>query len=417
MKKTKIFADANLNVGAIDRHIFGSFIEHLGRAVYEGIYEPGHPAADENGFRKDVIGLIKELNVPIVRYPGGNFLSGYDWRDGIGPKEKRPVRLDLAWFSTETNEFGTDEFMKWCRIAGIEPMMAVNMGTGTILDAARLVEYCNHPGGTTVSEMRRANGADQPYNVEYWCIGNEMDGPWQIGHLTAEEYGRKALEAAKVMRWANGEMDGAAGPNGKLKLIVSGSSNHEMPTFPEWDRTVLEHTYKQIDLLSMHRYYMYSASRKRPLEDFLGSADDMSEYIGTLQATIEYVRAKERSQKRVGISFDGQRAPPRTALETRAAPVGGRLYLPGCARVCGADEHAAQPLRRGQNGLPCAARQRHCAHHDGEGRQNVPSDLLLSLPRHCEQRERQDGARDLRFGYVREHVRAGTVYQRSRHAR
>ena len=304
MKKTKIFADANLNVGAIDRHIFGSFIEHLGRAVYEGIYEPGHPAADENGFRKDVIGLIKELNVPIVRYPGGNFLSGYDWRDGIGPKEKRPVRLDLAWFSTETNEFGTDEFMKWCRMAGIEPMMAVNMGTGTILDAARLVEYCNHPGGTTVSEMRRANGADQPYNVEYWCIGNEMDGPWQIGHLTAEEYGRKALEAAKVMRWANGEMDGAAGPNGRLKLIVSGSSNHEMPTFPEWDRTVLEHTYKQIDLLSMHRYYMYSASRKRPLEDFLGSADDMSEYIGTLQATIEYVRAKERSQKRVGISFD-----------------------------------------------------------------------------------------------------------------
>lgn len=304
MKKTKIFADANLVIGTIDRHIFGSFVEHLGRAVYEGIYEPGHPSADENGFRRDVMRLIKELNVPIVRYPGGNFLSGYDWRDGIGPREKRPVRLDLAWFSTETNEFGTDEFMKWCKTAGIEPMMAVNMGTGTILDAAHLVEYCNHPGGTTISDMRRANGAEQPYGVRYWCIGNEMDGPWQTGHLTADEYGSKALEAAKLMRWTNGEMDGMAGSNGKLRLIVSGSSNHDMPTFPEWDRKVLEHTYEQIDFLSMHRYYMYSASGKRPLEDFLGSADDMHEFIGTLRATIEYVRARERSAKRVGISFD-----------------------------------------------------------------------------------------------------------------
>lgn len=304
MKKTTIFADANLTIGEIDRHIFGSFIEHLGRAVYEGIYEPGHPAADGDGFRTDVISLIRELGVPIVRYPGGNFLSGYNWRDGIGPREKRPVRLDLAWFSTESNQFGTDEFLKWCRTAGVEPMMAVNMGTGTISDAAQLVEYCNHAGGTTISEMRRANGADAPYNVQYWCIGNEMDGPWQIGHLSADEYGKKALEAAKVMRWTNGEMDAQHMPKKPLRLIVSGSSNHEMPTFPEWDRTVLEHTYSQIDLLSMHRYYMYSASRKRPLEDFLGSADDMAEYIGTLRATIEYVRAKERSRKRVGISFD-----------------------------------------------------------------------------------------------------------------
>ena len=166
--KTKIFADANLRVGEIDRNLFGSFIEHLGRAVYEGIYEPGHPTADENGFREDVIGLICELNVPIVRYPGGNFLSGYDWRDGIGPREKRPTRLDLAWLTTETNEFGTDEFMKWCKKTGITPMMAVNMGTGTILDAAHLVEYCNHAGGTTISDLRRENGAEEPYNVKYW---------------------------------------------------------------------------------------------------------------------------------------------------------------------------------------------------------------------------------------------------------
>ena len=300
--KTKIFADANLRVGAIDRNIFGSFIEHLGRAVYEGIYEPHHPTADENGFRGDVLELIKELNVPIVRYPGGNFLSGYDWRDGIGPRESRPTRLDLAWFTTETNEFGTDEFMKWCKKAGITPMMAVNMGTGTILDAAHLVEYCNHAGGTTISDMRRANGAEQPYNVKYWCIGNEMDGPWQTGHLSADEYGKKALEAAKVMRWTNGEYEKNAPHD--LKLIVSGSSNHEMKSFPEWDRVVLEHTYEAVDYLSMHRYYQYDEDRKRPLEDFLGSADDMNEYIGTLKATIEYVRAKVRSTRHLKISFD-----------------------------------------------------------------------------------------------------------------
>ena len=300
--KTKIFADANLRVGEIDRNLFGSFIEHLGRAVYEGIYEPGHPTADENGFRGDVLELIKELNVPIVRYPGGNFLSGYDWRDGIGPRDKRPTRLDLAWFSTETNEFGTDEFMKWCKKAGITPMMAVNMGTGTILDAAHLVEYCNHAGGTTISDLRRANGAEEPYNVKYWCIGNEMDGPWQTGHLSADEYGKKALEAAKVMRWTNGEYEKNAPHD--LKLIVSGSSNHEMKSFPEWDRVVLEHTYEAVDYLSMHRYYQYDEDRKRPLEDFLGSADDMNEYIGTLKATIEYVRAKVRSTRHLKISFD-----------------------------------------------------------------------------------------------------------------
>ncbi len=307
MKKVKIFADKNLAIGKIQPTLYGSFIEHLGRAVYEGIYEPGHPTADEDGFRGDVIGLIKELNVPIVRYPGGNFLSGYDWRDGVGPRDKRPTRLDLAWFSTETNEFGTDEFMKWCKKTGITPMMAVNMGTGTVKDAAQLVEYCNHAGGTAISDARRANGAEEPYNVRYWCIGNEMDGPWQIGHLSADDYGKKALEAAKVMRWTNGEFkeeNGRTWGMQPLKLIVSGSSNHEMKTFPEWDRVVLEHTYPQVDYLSMHRYYMYDREDRDPLEDFLGSADDMNEYIGTLRATIEYVRAKVRSAKRVHISFD-----------------------------------------------------------------------------------------------------------------
>ena len=322
MKTTKIFADRNLTVGQVQPTLYGSFLEHLGRAVYEGIYEPGHPTADENGFRGDVLELIQELNVPIVRYPGGNFVSGYDWRDGIGPKDKRPVRLDLAWHTTEPNEFGTDEFLKWCKKAGVVPMMAVNLGTGTVKDAAQLVEYCNHAGGTALSDLRRANGAEEPYRVAYWCLGNEMDGHWQIGHLTADEYGRKAFEAAKVMRWTNGETDREA-PNGRLKLIVSGSSNHEMPTFPEWDRIVLEHTYEQVDYLSMHRYYEYAPQSRRPLEDFFGAADDMHEYIGTLKATIEYVRAKLRSKKRVKLSFDEwniwtQSAPRREPLWKKA---------------------------------------------------------------------------------------------------
>ena len=306
MKKTNLTADARYTIGAISPNLFGSFIEHLGRAVYEGIYEPGHPTADEAGFRGDVIELIKELGVPMVRYPGGNFVSGYNWRDGVGPKENRPTRLELAWFSTETNEFGTDEFMKWCKKAEIAPMMAVNMGTGTVQRAAEPVEYCNHAGGTTISEMRRANGADEPYNVRYWCLGNEMDGLWQIGHLNAEDYGKKAFEAAKLMRWTNGEMGAENGVRAAdpLRLVVCGSCNREMETFPEWDRIVLEHTYDMVDYLSMHRYYMYDKTSPRPLEDFLASADDMHGFIKTMRATIEYVRAKLRSPKQVGLSFD-----------------------------------------------------------------------------------------------------------------
>ncbi len=324
MKKTSVFADKNFRVGEISPRLYGSFIEHLGRAVYGGIYDPDDPSADENGFRKDVVSLVRELHVPIVRYPGGNFVSGYEWTDGVGPKEKRPARLDLAWHTTETNEFGTDEFVKWCRLAGVEPMLAVNMGTGTVKEAARLVEYCNHAGGTALSDYRRANGAEKPYGVTYWCIGNEMDGPWQIGHLSADDYGKKALEAAKVMRWTNGETDDALSNLHKLKLVVSGSSNHEMDTFPEWDRVVLEHTYGKADYLSMHRYYEYSTSDKRPLEDFFGAADNMAEYIETLEATIEYVRAKYRTRKQVYLSFDEwnvwKQSAPRTEPLWKRAP-------------------------------------------------------------------------------------------------
>ncbi len=301
MAKAKIFADKNMTVGQIDPNLYASFLEHLGRAVYEGIYEPGHPAADKDGFRRDVIELIRELNVPLVRYPGGNFVSGYDWKDGIGKKSERRARLDLAWTSVETNEFGTDEFMKWCRLTGIQPMMAVNMGTGTPKDALELFEYCNHPSGTYFSDLRRKNASETPYGVKYWCIGNEMDGDWQICGLDAQSYGKKAMQTARMLRWADAKK---ADEKGAVKLVVCGSCHADMPTYPEWDRIVLENTYDEVDYLSMHRYYEYRPAESNALENFLYSADDMSDFIETVKATIRYVRTKKRSKRNVYISFD-----------------------------------------------------------------------------------------------------------------
>ena len=221
MQTAKITIDPNFRIGEVDPRLYGSFIEHLGRAVYGGIYEPEHPTADDMGFRQDVLDLVRELGVPIIRYPGGNFVSGYDWEDGVGPVEERPRRLDLAWKTVETNRVGTNEFAAWAKRAGAEPMIAVNLGTrGT--DAARnLVEYCNHPGGSYWSDLRRSHGAEEPHAVGVWCLGNEMDGPWQIGHKTAAEYGRLAVETAKAMKWVD--------PS--IELVACGSSKAAMPTF------------------------------------------------------------------------------------------------------------------------------------------------------------------------------------------
>lgn len=290
MAKVKIFSDKSLVVGSVSPALFSSFVEHMGRCVYTGIYEPGHPKADADGFREDVLELVKGLNVPMVRYPGGNFLSGYDWRDGIGKKDKRPVRLDLAWLTTETNQFGTDEFMDWCRKANIEPMMAVNLGTGTPLDAAQLIEYCNHPGGSYYSDLRRANGHNDPYNVKTWCLGNEMDGPWQTCGMSAEDYGKKALSTARMMRQVD--------PS--IKLVACGSSSSAMPTYPEWDRIVLDALYEEVDYISMHNYYWYQDD----INDFFASYHDMDRFIKTIKATADYVRAKHRSKKQMAISFD-----------------------------------------------------------------------------------------------------------------
>ena len=235
MAQARITIRPDAVVGSVDRRLFGSFVEHLGRCVYTGIYEPGHPTADADGFRGDVLDLARELGVTTIRYPGGNFVSSYRWEDGVGPRAERPVRLDLAWHSTETNEFGTDEFMRWCAAAGVEPMMAVNIGTRGTAEALDLLEYCNHPGGTALSEARRANGADAPYGVRMWCLGNEMDGPWQVGQMTPDQYGRAALEMARTMR----KFDPT------LELVACGSSSHAMPTFGEWERTVLDPRFRR----------------------------------------------------------------------------------------------------------------------------------------------------------------------------
>ena len=287
---TKVTIVKEFTNGQVDDKLFSSFIEHLGRAVYTGIYEPGHKTADEQGFRKDVIELVKDLRVGLVRYPGGNFLSGYNWKDGIGPRESRPVRLDRAWHTIETNQIGIDEFADWAKKAGTEIMGAVNMGTGTPQDAADMVEYCNYPSGTTWSDLRIKNGHKEPHNIKYWCVGNEMDGPWQICHLEADDYGKKAREAIKMMKWTDES----------IQTVVCGSASTSMPTYPEWDRIVLEHTYDVADYISIHRYFENAGND----DDFLASFYDMEQFIKTSCATCDYVKALKRSKKTMMLSFD-----------------------------------------------------------------------------------------------------------------
>ena len=282
---------AGRRIGPVRRRTFGSFVEHLGRAVYGGIYEPGHPTADSAGFRGDVIDLVRELGVSTVRYPGGNFVSGYRWEDGIGPRRNRPRRLDLAWQSVETNEIGVDEFVAWCRLAGCEPMMAVNLGTRGPAEALDLLEYCNHPAGTHWSDRRVANGAPAPHDVRMWCLGNEMDGPWQLGHRSAEEYGALAARTAAAMRMYD--------PT--LELVVCGSSGSSMPTFGAWEREVLEHCYDNVSHISCHAYY---EPLDGDLASFLASAVDMERFIDAVLATADHVGASRRSSKRIEISFD-----------------------------------------------------------------------------------------------------------------
>ena len=291
MPEARITASAASPAGAIDRRVFGSFVEHLGRCVYDGIHEPGHPTADEHGFRQDVLDLVRELGVTTVRYPGGNFVSGYRWEDGIGPVQQRPVRRDLAWHSTETNEVGLHEFAHWNAKAGSEPMLAINLGTRGELEALDLLEYTNLPTGSALTDLRAANGSPEAFGVKMWCLGNEMDGPWQLGHRSAEDYGKIASRTAKALR----QMD----PD--IELVACGSSGRGMPTFGAWERVVLEHTYEDVEFISAHAYY---EPVDGDMDSFLASAVDMDRFIEAVAATADAVKAELRSDKTIFVSFD-----------------------------------------------------------------------------------------------------------------
>jgi len=283
--------DRQFTVGTVPEHLFGALVEHMGRCVYGGIYEPGHPEAGVEGRRLDVLKLTRELGVSLVRYPGGNFVSGYQWEDGVGPVEERPTRLDLAWHSVEPNTFGLNEFMGWARDAGVEPMMAVNLGTRGIAEACAVLEYANYPGGTRWSDLRRAHGVAAPHDIRLWCLGNEMDGSWQVGHKTARDYGLLAGETAKAMR--------ALDP--RVELVVCGSSNTDMPSFGAWEAEVLDHTYDHVDHLSLHAYFAHHPGDRA---GFLASAAAMDTFIDAVTATADHVGARKRSRRKLTLSFD-----------------------------------------------------------------------------------------------------------------
>ena len=292
---TRVYVDSRRTIAPLDRNLFGSFLEHLGRAIYEGIYDPESKLSDANGFRKDVLAEIRQLAVPIVRYPGGNFVSGYNWLDGVGPKKDRPRVLDKAWDTMESNQFGTNEFLAWCKAAGTEPLMGLNLGTGTPEEAAALVEYCNIDKGTKWSDLRRQHGIADPYKVQHWCLGNEMDGPWQIGHMSATEYGLKAADAARQMRYVD--------PS--LKLIACGSSGPFMPTYLEWDREVLEQCYQYVDGLSLHRYFGNNdRDTGGDSSKYLAMNLSMERQIAETVAVCDLVRGHKRSAKKLWLSFD-----------------------------------------------------------------------------------------------------------------
>lgn len=289
--KASMIVDRDYAIGEIDKRIYGSFIEHLGRAVYGGIYEPNHPAADANGFRRDVIDLVKKLGVPIIRYPGGNFVSGFNWEDSVGPMSERPKRLDLAWFTTETNEVGLHEFAQWAEQVNAEMMYAVNLGTRGADAARNMVEYANHKGGSHFSDMRIRNGRKAPFDIKLWCLGNEMDGPWQMCRKTAYEYGRIAAEAGKMMKWVD--------PS--IELVACGSSSSSMPTFGTWEYTMLTECYDVVDYVSLHQYYGNQAG---DTPSFLARSLNFDAFIKSVVSICDAVGGTRHATKKLNLSVD-----------------------------------------------------------------------------------------------------------------
>ena len=297
MKTYRLSLDKDYTISEVDPHIYSSFMEHVGQVVYGGLYNPEHPTADEQGFRRDVIEAVKELNIPAIRYPGGNFVSNFDWKDSIGPREKRPTRLDLAYLAIEDNSMGLDEYVDWARKTNTEVMYTLNLGNPDCAkDAGFLMDYCNFPGGTYWSDQRIRNGHKEPHGIQYWCLGNEMDGPWQLNAQTAYHYGLRACETAKIMKWTD--------PS--AKLVAVGSSNSETK-FPDWTRIMLEQCYDHVDYVSIHRYWPLKENVQDHNPDilrYLGMGVEMENYMRVIFSTIDYVKAKMRSKHDVFISFD-----------------------------------------------------------------------------------------------------------------
>lgn len=311
MFKAKMTCHPLFTRGEIDRRVFGSFVEHMGRVIYSGIYEPGHPAADAAGLRSDVLHAVREMGVSCVRYPGGNFVSNYHWEDGVGPKEKRPRRRELAWRSIETNEFGTHEFMDWADKAKVQPMLTVNLGTQGIENALNYLEYVNMPAGTKYSDLRAEHGFSEPYGAKMWCLGNEMDGTWQLGHKTATEYGRLAAETGRAMKLLD--------PS--IQLIACGSAKSDMPTYPAWDEEVIHHVYGIADYIGLHQYY---GGQQLGTAAFLAQSEDFERYVDAIRSVIRVEQARQRSRIPMHISVDewGVWAMPSEAVtqEVDAAP-------------------------------------------------------------------------------------------------
>jgi alpha-N-arabinofuranosidase len=281
---TSIRIDLDRTLGTVDRRIFGGFVEHLGRCVYGGVFEEGSPLSDANGFRRDVLEAAKGLRMPLLRWPGGNFVSGYHWTDGIGPRGARPRRPDLAWNTVEPNHFGTDEFMTYCRELGTDPYLCLNMGTGTLDEALAWVEYCNGTGDTYWADRRRQNGHEEPYAVRYWGLGNEMWGDWQIGSLSAEEYVAKAVRWAKALRRLDPD----------IVLVSCGQDG-----WSEWDRIVIDGLVKHVDFHSIHIYTGSDDYWTNVLEPH-----QVERALQTCQTMIDRARYLQKVDRPVHVAYD-----------------------------------------------------------------------------------------------------------------
>lgn len=291
MQKAKLILDLDYKIARVDDRLYSFFVEHLGRCVYNGVYEPGHPTADGAGFRSDVKELARRLRIPLIRYPGGNMVSGFNWEDSVGPRELRPRRLELSRTSIETNEVGLHEFFDYAKDLGSDLIYAVNLGTRGPAEARDLIEYTNHRGGTYYSDMRRKNGREEPFNIKTWCLGNEMDGPWQMCHKTAQEYGAIARETAKMMRWVDKD----------IELIAVGSSGTELPTYGSWEMEMLDECYDYVDYVAFHRYFR---NFETDSDSFLAWNVDLEAMIHTLVSICDAMKGKKRSKKTLNLSFD-----------------------------------------------------------------------------------------------------------------